>query len=214
MSNHIWPEYVGFSTPIIPEEIRAIRHPAYKNIFEYELGNENLWGTETLFGDWAGHTLIVAKDFYPASYIEEAMQAGIADPYCHGVKVRTNIRLVQTLSELGCLSPAATNLDCGFLYASACFLLRADGITSGALPDELEALELSEPVLLFTIDNMPNLKNIVMMANEASKVFEFPDLNAATSSRGLSCRRALNTSRHSNTELLDSWSYAMAGMDE
>jgi hypothetical protein len=56
MSNNIWPEFVGFSTPIIPEEIRAIRHPAYKNIFEYELGNENLWGTETLFGDWAGHT--------------------------------------------------------------------------------------------------------------------------------------------------------------
>jgi hypothetical protein len=78
MSNNIWPEFVGFSTPIIPEEIRAIRHPAYKNIFEYELGNENLWGTETLFGDWAGHTLIVAKDFYPAELIEQDIQAGVA----------------------------------------------------------------------------------------------------------------------------------------
>src|SRR5262245_33269686 len=64
MSDTIWPAYVGFSTPYIPEEIRAIRHPDYKNIFEYELRNENLWGTETLFGDWSGHTLIVAKDFY------------------------------------------------------------------------------------------------------------------------------------------------------
>ena len=44
----------SFKTPIVPSEIRQIRHPQYKNIYEYELGNQNLWGTETLLGDWGG----------------------------------------------------------------------------------------------------------------------------------------------------------------
>jgi len=52
-----------FNTPEVPEAIRKLRHPAYKNIYEFGLGNQNLWGTETLLGDWAGKYLLIAKDF-------------------------------------------------------------------------------------------------------------------------------------------------------
>ena len=59
-------------TPVIPDWIRNLEHPGYKNIFSYNLGNMNLWGTETFLGDWNGRFLLVAKDYYPSSSIDEA----------------------------------------------------------------------------------------------------------------------------------------------
>jgi hypothetical protein len=73
-----------FKTPEIPDWVREINHACYKNIFSYDLGNSNLWGTETLLGDWDGEYLLIAKDFYPARYIDDAVAAGVKSPYRHG----------------------------------------------------------------------------------------------------------------------------------
>lgn len=48
-----------FKTPSIPDWTKEIDHPSYRNIFGFNLGNPNLWGTETLLGDWDGRFLLV-----------------------------------------------------------------------------------------------------------------------------------------------------------
>ena len=84
------------------------------------------------------------------------------NPYCHKDGIPTNSNLIKTLRHFGHLKPGQSNTDCGFLYASACFLLRADGNVRGPLPDKANVLNQSLPVLKFTIEkNMRNLKSVV-----------------------------------------------------
>ena len=64
-----------FTTPPIPNWIKALRVPGYRNIYEYELGQQNLHGTEMLFGDWSGELLLLAKDFAPSEYVENRIRA-------------------------------------------------------------------------------------------------------------------------------------------
>lgn len=158
-----------FRTPPIPKWIMKIEHPLYTNVFSFKLRQRNLWGTETLLGDWSGRYLLIAKDFYPSSYVAEAIERGIKSPYSHKPEAPTNRNLVKTLKHFGFLSPAANNTDCGFLYISACFLLRNDGLVRGPLPAGDEALNLSAPVVRHTIDNMPNLQTVVTMGDDAHK---------------------------------------------
>lgn len=163
-----------FKTPGIPRWIMKIRNPYYRNIFEYNLGNQNLWGTETLLGDWSGQYLVIAQDFYPSTYIEQNIKSGLSNPYCHKDGIPTS-NLVKTLRHFGHLNANQTNTNCGFLYASACFLLRADGNVRGPLPDRANVLHQSLPVLKFTIDNMRSLKSVIAMGKPAADaVFKSP----------------------------------------
>lgn len=166
---------VTYKTPDVPDAIRAIRHPLYRNIYEYGLGNRNLWGTESLLGDWDGKYLLIAKDFYPASYIEKSTDP---EPYRHNPSAPTNRNLLKTLRYFSQYGEGTSNVNCGFLYVSACFLLRADGVIRGPLPDETAVLELSRPVLEFTIDHMPNLSDIVLMGTEAARAMSQRSLRA------------------------------------
>jgi hypothetical protein len=56
----------------IPESIRSFKHRHYTNIYELYPNERRLYGTESLFGDWDGELLLLAKDFAPARLIEEA----------------------------------------------------------------------------------------------------------------------------------------------
>lgn len=178
-----------FSTPHIPDEIRRIRHPAYKNIYEYGLGNQNLWGTESLLGDWNGEYLLIAKDFYPSCYIDAAIDAGDQQPYRHKPTAPTNRNLIKTLAHFNRFPPIPSNTTCGFLYTSACFLLRADGKKRGKLPDEAEALRRSYPAIEFTINHLPNLRHAVLMGNEASSAVLHTPLLELLQCRGVQVHR-------------------------
>lgn len=156
-----------FKTPPIPRWIRGISHPLYRNIFTFELGNANLWGTETLLGDWDAEHLLIAKDFYPAQYIEEAVRVGVANPYRHNPEAPTNKNLLKTLSHFGRVQATFDSAECNFLYISACFLLRNDGLKRGPLPDARTALSLSAPVVRFTMNGMPNLRKVIAMGSDA-----------------------------------------------
>ncbi len=147
----------GFSTPPIPEWIRTLRVDGYRNVYEYELGQRNLWGTETLFGDWRGSLLLLGKDFAPSSYVEQRIAAGEPAPYAHHPALATNRRLAALLPGDGV----------GVLFASACFLLRDDGEWTGPLPNVSAALRASRPVLEFTIEHMPNLRTIACLGRAA-----------------------------------------------
>lgn len=161
-----------FKTPEVPDWIRTVFHPRYRNIYSFNLDNRNLWGTETLLGDWDGKYLLIAKDFYPASYIQDAIDRGIRDPYRHNPNAVTNRNLIKTLVHFGAVDDTTTTTDCNFLYASACFLLRDDGVIRGALPDADSVFRISAPVIRFTMDKMPNLRVIVAMGRDAENALK------------------------------------------
>jgi hypothetical protein len=174
-----------FITPQIPEWIKGIRHPGYKNIFEFSLGNRNLWGTETLLGDWNGKFLFIAKDFYPAAYIRSGIENSVPNPYRHKDGIPTNRNLLKTLKYFSFLGDTFENSTCNILYISACFLLRDDDKIRGGLPDEEIVLSKSAPVLKFTIDNMPNVESVVSMGAEALRALELPSLRSVIDKKGL-----------------------------
>jgi hypothetical protein len=177
---------ISFKTPPIPIWIPKISHPSYINIFDFNLGNKNLWGTETLLGDWSGRYLLLAKDFYPSSYVHEGIRAGLPNPYGHKDGIPTNRNLLKTLRHFGRLARNHGNTECDFLYASACFLLRNDGVIRGALPDEKVVMALSAPVLMFTIGRMPNLESVIAMGNEAARAVQAAGLREWIESKKLS----------------------------
>ncbi|QKC83797.1 hypothetical protein EB232_21310 [Mesorhizobium sp. NZP2077] len=71
----------GENSPDISNDIRRVAHLGYMNIFRYRAGKgrevfpdplrPNLWGTETLGGDWKGRLLVVLKEFAPLHDLEE-----------------------------------------------------------------------------------------------------------------------------------------------
>lgn len=194
-----------FCTPPIPARFRSISSPGYVNIFEFGLGNENLWGTETMLGDWNGEYLLVAKDFYPACYIRLLQAAGEKYPYRHHPGISTNVKLKNIL----CRDFTTIRLDalggfdtrtCNFLYISACFLLRDDGVISGTLPEGGDAaMDASEPVVLWTMfkENMPNLKTVVAMGGDAKNALEREPIAKMIRRRNLRCLTVPHPSRGS-----------------
>lgn len=156
-----------FKTPPIPDRIKELRLEGYKNIFEYGLGNKNLFGTETLCGDWDGDILIVAKDFAPTSAIKWPKPEFAAFPYQHSPHNQTNILLAELLRENGrdVYLDGRNNLNCGVLYISACFFLKIGDAFSHVL--SRKTLEASFPVMAFVVKNMPNLKAIICVGKDA-----------------------------------------------
>ncbi len=129
----------------------------YRNIYEYALGQQNLYGTETLFGEWSGALLLLAKDFAPSKYVEDRIRAQELVPYHHKPSLPTNGHLRELLK----------GYNGRILYASACFFLRDDGKWSGPLPNKQEALDRSRPIFDFTIEHMSNLRAVACLGKEA-----------------------------------------------
>lgn len=146
-----------FTTPPIPNWIKALRVPGYRNIYEYELGQQNLHGTETLFGDWSGELLLLAKDFAPSEYVENRIRAHDPMPYHHKPSLPTNKHLLELVA----------GYEGGILYASACFFLRGDGEWSGPLPNRRQALTESRPIFDFTIEHMPHFRAVACLGKDA-----------------------------------------------
>jgi hypothetical protein len=165
--------------PEIPAAIREIRHDGFRNVFEYlSLGRNpfpdpthpNLWGTETLAGDWGGRLLIILKDFAPTLDLETRTDGKAL--YSHRADFRTNRNLVAFLRVAGLEVDlnGGTCDSCGVLIASAAYLLRLGDGRSG-WDISAEVLAKSWPVLEFTLDHMPTLTDIVLCGVEAFSTF-------------------------------------------
>lgn len=199
----------NFKTPPFPSEFRGIRVDGYVNVFELGLGNRNLWGTETMLGDWHGKYLLVAKDFYPRAYIDLQKNGGEKWPYRHHPAVRTNTNLLKILNrDFNVVAAKADgnvdNLTCDFLYISACFLLRDDKQVSGKLPPG--GLEASVPVVRWTIEKMPNLTTIVAMGKDAEMALGNRSICEIIRIRNLRLCRVPHPSRGSLCERNRAWS--------
>jgi hypothetical protein len=153
-------------TPDLRPCIRNFRTSAYTSIFEICPDETRLYGTESLYGDWDGELLLLAKDFAPSKFVKDRKHAGCTRPYHHtdwaaapkAVGAPTNRNLWELSSPLAC----------GKLYGSilAC-LLRDDGNTSGPLPDRQAIDKFVCETLRWTIGHMRNLRAVACVGEDA-----------------------------------------------
>jgi hypothetical protein len=125
-----------------------------------------LFCTETLFGDWAGQTLLLAKDAAPVDVIRARLERGETHPWRHSRRGHDPMGYVtnERVSEL------AELIHGGKLYGSAlAHMLKVGsktssslmGFRSGALQEHLAQ------VLEFVVDRMANLRAIVCLGADA-----------------------------------------------
>ncbi len=160
-------------TPPLPDWITQHQLAGYDNAHRLMPNEPRLYGTESLYGDWNGHALLLAKDFAPSSLIHQRWDASDPRPYHHepsGTRrpgSKTNTNLERMIKAHG-LCRASTPQRCGLLYGSALAnMLRGDGETSGRLPNESEGLAYGARVLKFVLAHMPHLRVLVCMGSDA-----------------------------------------------
>lgn len=155
---------ISHNTPSLPEWLRSTRVDGYRNVYELLPSESKLFGTESLFGDWNSRILVLAKDFYPSTYVQQRLRTpDIA--HRHNPKAPTNKRLIRYVGDLRESTDPTT---CGILYGSAlASLLRDDGKKSGKLPNLESAMDFGAKAVRFAVDHMPRLGFIVAMGQEA-----------------------------------------------
>jgi uracil-DNA glycosylase len=162
-----------FKTPAIPDWIRQLASPTnYKNPFQMGIEGPNLFGTETLCGDWDGDLLLVAQDFELASNVESVIREfGPNAAWRHNdgdsrysMGYMTNVAICQHLTGIGrCVGIKGEEaISCRTLYVNVCFFLKIK-----KEKPSVDAIEKSMPVLEYVIDNMPNLKTIACLGKPA-----------------------------------------------
>lgn len=155
-------------TPTLPAWITGAHVDGYVNAHQVLPGETRLYGTESLYGDWNGRVLLLAKDFAPSKVLWTRLAKGDARPYRHEPGLRTNVRLERMAGRLRSGGEAET---CGLLYGSALAnLLRDDETWSGTLPNRRAAMAYGVEVLRFTRASMPNLDTIVCMGGAAEGI--------------------------------------------
>ncbi len=147
------------TTPALPDWIRNAEVAGYATAHRLCPAETRLFGTESLYGDWDGRVLLLAKDFGPSKILHQRVASGDTRPYRHEPSMRTNRRLQLLVGPV---------VEQGLLYGSALGnLLRDDDMVSGTLPNREAALDYGRNVLRFTIERMPNLHWIVCLGAEA-----------------------------------------------
>lgn len=152
----------------VPEWITTYVPPAgWTNVFALVPSNQNLYGTETLFGDWNGRTLLLAKDGAPTHVIRNLRDLGDPQPWRAAERARGDVggyRTNETLVRL------ASDIDGGILYGSATAnLLCDDPRWSRNLPGFFEGPlhEYLKRVLRWVLETMPNVQQIACLGAEA-----------------------------------------------
>jgi len=149
-------------TPLLPDWITDADVPGYVSAHSLCPGETRLYGTESLYGDWSGEVLLLAKDYGPSRILHDRLSEGDPRPYRHEPKMITNRRL-QRLAE--------PFVDLGLLYGSALAnMLRDDGHVTGTLPNRREAVAYGVKVTRFVCGHMPALRRIVCLGHEAWEV--------------------------------------------
>src|SRR5262245_35358786 len=142
------------STPALPQWILEAQVLGYSTAHRVLPDETRLYGTESLYGDWNGSVLLLAKDFAPSRILHERLAARHPRPYSHDPDLGTNKRLIRFAGHLARSNDPA---NCGMLYGSALAnLLRDDGNFSGSLPNRPQAMKHGVDVLCFVVEHMPH----------------------------------------------------------
>jgi len=154
--------------PKVPDWIKTHIPPrGWTNVFTLVPSNEHLYGTETLFGDWDGQTLLLAKDGAPTGVIRELRDKGEKRPWRHAQRELGDSGGYKTNENL---AAAAATLPGGKLYGSATANLLCDdprwsrslpGFRTGPLHEYLKR------VLEWVLESMPNVERIACLGQEA-----------------------------------------------
>lgn len=154
--------------PRVPDWIREFVPPSgWTNVFALVPTNEHLYATETLFGDWNGQTLLLAKDAAPTGVIRALRDKGDPRPWRHAQRELGDPAGWRTNETLAALASA---LPCRKLYGSATANLLFDdprwsrslpGFGSGPLHAYLQR------VLAWVVGSMPNLDTIACLGEDA-----------------------------------------------
>ena len=140
--------------------MRTARVDGYTNIYELLPDEPAVYGTETLYGDWAGALLVLAQDFTTDANMRGRIAAGDPTPYHHTPTLDTNLRLAQLISGSGYTG--------GVLYGSALAgLLKHQQNRGDKLTNQRAARQYGGRVLRFVIDNMPNLAAVACLGSVA-----------------------------------------------
>jgi hypothetical protein len=152
-------------TPPLPDFVRSYRLTGYRSIYELVPSETRLYGTESLYGDWQGRLLVLAKDFACSELVRKRIKGIDPRPYRHEPRLRTNIRLQRLVGDLAAGPDPAR---CGVLYGSAAAcLLRDDGHMSGRLPHRHAMLQFGARVLRWVREQMGSLRAIMCLGEEA-----------------------------------------------
>ncbi len=128
---------------------------------------DRVYATESLYGNWGGGILLLAKDLGESEILTDRIARGDKDPYRHLEGMRTNEKLVEIVSTVEQQTGVEMN-RIGLLYGSALAnLWRDSGPRTGPPPNKAQALTHGAAVLQFVIANMPNLRWIVCMSDVA-----------------------------------------------
>lgn len=154
--------------PNVPQWIRAyVPPPGWTNVFALVPSNEHLYATETLFGDWNGRILFLAKDAAPTHIIRALRDKGERRPWRHAQRELGDPGGWKTNEWL---AAAAATLPGGKLYGSATANLLYDdpgwsrslpGFYSGQLHEYLAR------VLAWVLEAMPNVTVVACLGEEA-----------------------------------------------
>ncbi|RWC59490.1 hypothetical protein [Mesorhizobium sp.] len=161
-----------FKTPPIPDSIRRLKPPLdFVNPFQIGIDGPNLFGTETLCGDWGGTLLLLAQDFAPADEVRAVQKKhGSKGAWRHndgdgryGIGMITNENICRHLKSIGRNVDLAgrKSLDCGVLYGNASFFLKEGNVSP------TKGVRASAPVFEFVIENMSDLKAIACLGKPA-----------------------------------------------
>ena len=173
-----------FKTPEIPAGIRALKAPInFSNPFDIGITGPNLYGTETLCGDWSGDTLLLAQDFAPTEAVQKVLKIhGSKGAWRHndgdgryGIGVITNKNICKNLGYIGrnVEIDGKYSLNCGILYGNASFFLK-DGNTPPT-----NGVNASKIVFDFVTAQMSNIRAIVCLGKPAfDGVMGYFNLNA------------------------------------
>lgn len=155
-------------TPPIPSWIREYKPPTgWTNIFHLFPSASNLYATETLFGDWNGTTLLLAKDAAPTGIFKALHDKGDPQPWRHAQRERGDVGGTRTNERLRKL---VAGLQGGMLYGSSTANLTYDdprwsrslpGFYHNPLHDHLQR------TLGWVIGSMPQLERVICLGAEA-----------------------------------------------
>ena len=159
-----------FKTPDIPRTIRDLDPPSnFVNPFRLGILGPNLFGTETLCGDWNGDLLLLAQDFAPAEEVRAVIESkGAAAAWRHNdgdgryrIGKKTNLNICQSLGSIGRKVELSgrNSLNCGVLYGNASFFLKEGNVSP------TRGVAASAPVFKFVLEKMQNLKAVACLVD-------------------------------------------------